>query len=417
MSLLKTKYLKRPRREEYGLIIRGIKQNLEVRRRHVDACTATAIDSIMVTTGCDHACSFCGFSTPPIARGTVIYLETINKAKRQIGMSTHPDIIGGEPLDHQNIAEICDTTNGTIVFTNGISRQLEPEEYTDLLNAVSRYIRAVTFSIHDKHKGANTGRDILLKHATLTREHPYEIKFVAEPGRETELSGAWLDTMAMLICDEQVKQAIRHPLISRYISELPGILMLSGLYEVVEKIGRGVGLNGLYRGRELGTPYPIMGMPGSYLTTSSLLLPDGALLSTMLTCFASRPMNVYAHIDDGNEVATRKLKELLQRFFSEELGKGNDESESEIMLTLANEELRLQSTIAWIRSLLDQEIKEKLRSIKEAIAEARHVSVSSFRTLADVTEDELECKINCIVQREQITWENYLSGRLQPRMK
>ena len=48
--------------------------------------------------------------------------------------------------------------------------------------------------------------------------------------------------MAMLICDEQVKQAIRHPLISIYISELPGILMLSGLYEVVEKIGRGVGL-------------------------------------------------------------------------------------------------------------------------------------------------------------------------------
>ena len=347
------------------------------------------VHSIMVTTECDHGCRFCYLPSVPRARGGSISLETIRKAIVTLGLYKSPVLTGGEPLDHPDIVAIATATNGKIDFTNGFSTEIQPQHCIEILNAISGRIQAVSFSIHEKDAGANSGRDIVLKHAILTRTEPYRIKFLVEFGKGYEILDAWLDTLLTMVHDEQIQSAMMvDGRVSEHIAALPGIQQINFNFSPIAKVGRGLKLNGTYVGDEISF------IPESFdmvdeIVGGSVLYPDGRLASLFLQCSGQMTTNIFATLDDTPTVQERALRSMLHEYLSEKLTRSDAEFEREALHYFERRYQLLNFLIDFLSAFKRHEIRKKLVEIKHEIAKAIGTSSERFKTLADRLSDRV----------------------------
>ncbi|MEK6979111.1 MAG: radical SAM protein [Candidatus Micrarchaeota archaeon] len=347
------------------------------------------VHSIMVTTGCDHGCRFCYLPSVPHGRGESISLETIRKAIVTLGLYKSPVLTGGEPLDHPDIAAIVTATNGKIDFTNGFSTEIQPQRCVEILNKVSNRIQAVSFSIHEKDAGSNPGRDIVLKHAVLTRPEPYTLKFLVEFGKGYEILDAWLDTLLTLVCDKQIQSAMRENVsVSNHIAALPGIQLINFNPSPIAKVGRGLKLDGIYVGDEISF------IPEAFdsvdkIIGGSVLFPDGRLASLFLQCSGQMTTNIFATLDDAPDVQKRALRSMLNEYLSEKLARSDEAFEREAHHYFEREFQLLNFLIEFLSTFRRPDIKKKLVEIKDAIAKAIGIPPKRCKTLVDRLSDRV----------------------------
>ena len=355
-----------------------------------------SVHSIMVTTECDHGCRFCYLPSVPRGRGGSISLETIQKAIVTLGLYKSPVLTGGEPLDYPDIAAIATATNGKIDFTNGFSTEIQPQHCVEILNAISDRIQAVSFSIHEKDAGANPGRDIMLKHAILTRPEPYKLKFLVEFGKGYELLDAWLDTLLTMVHDEQIQGAMKEDTrvssnigrVSNHIAALPGIQQINFNFSPIAKVGRGLKLNGTYVGDEISFMSETFD-PVDEILGGSVLYPDGRLASLFLQCSCQMTTNIFATLDDAPKVQERALRFMLHEYLSEKLARSDAEFEREARHYFERKSQMLNFLIDFLSTFRRPDIKKKLVEIKDAIAKAIGKSPERFKTVADRLSDRV----------------------------
>jgi hypothetical protein len=324
-----------------------IKESLELAKDEAKKGVDTSIVGVMTTTGCHHACKHCGECAPAYEKGQVITLDTIHKARQTLGFNT-PNLTGGEPLDHPQILEILDVTEGRVEITNGFSPFVHPKEnWSTILDGVV-FDGSVSFQIFDRWNGVSEGRDAVIKYLILNASE-CNVRLIAIPSNVKDTIIAWAKTILRLLSDEQVLESLRTDTFSRDLfSGLPCIGDVS--ISTVLKTGRGQLLSDALWSNRISCSLNLPDFskpldPEDAPFGGTFLDPNGTLGAYFLACnhwFHHKKARIGATIHDDVDMVQERLVRKLVDYFEEKLQRDDAIFESELFRMADNTRLDLE---------------------------------------------------------------------------
>ncbi|MFA5049798.1 MAG: radical SAM protein [Candidatus Micrarchaeia archaeon] len=343
------------------------------------------VGAIVVNQGCAHQCSFCMASVPYFNEKLLLPLEIIRMAKARIDFATDILLTGGEPLEHPEIikiAEMC--SNGFSIVTNGFSGEGIPkdkwQETLNSLNGIKDGVIEVSFHLLDRWKGNKPGRNIILKNKIFDTAK-FCARLLCELGSEQQTITTYLNTILDIL---ETTFKSRYCKVNAFgyqilegtmINELYSLPVLPLLPLIIQKVGKGKDMVGLsntnnilpsLRKRYFSNSLNIIESTTDEIS-KLILLTNGKLLPACLSLDGTTYDDeeyIIGTVDDSHEKLVQNLKEAIKRYCDREKDISNDRLESNILESIEDNRLQIESYLMVLEILGDPKINELINNIE-----------------------------------------------------